>query len=32
MTLDGEPIPECTDMALAEDTLLYSTDHDVLVI
>jgi len=32
MTLDGEPVPECTDVSLAVDTLLYSTDHEILVM
>lgn len=32
LSIDGEPVPECTDVALPEDTLLYSTDHEILVV
>jgi predicted phage baseplate assembly protein len=30
--LDGEPVPGCTDVTLEPGTLLYSTDHEVLVL
>lgn len=31
MTLDGEAVPDFTDVALADDVLLYSTEHDIQV-
>ena len=31
IVLDGEEMPECTDVPIAEGALLYSTQHDVQV-
>ncbi|MEJ2454135.1 MAG: putative baseplate assembly protein [Candidatus Thiodiazotropha sp.] len=31
MTLDGEEVPECSDITLDEDVLLFSTQHDIQV-